>query len=347
MDGDISPITSVDNLVLDQSDEEMEITTPKTVSTGTEIESADAALVTDMEKDRPKITIKKKQGSRDSSPFPEGTKEPFLEAKKWAEKSSRVQTLIEFLAPYIGGNVVPYITNITYKPKLGIEDETFVKLWDQATNKCSKWLMETSFNQAKLQLEKINVSYSEAIRILQRTAGPINAPQLMEKLATFKQEKFASFTQQRADKQDKYINPPPKKTTEKAVKLTLKVPTRGRSENKKLNKRKSGDKTSRSPSQEKLRTWRRECSNSTGKDKAVYRATNPNYRGKNFDPYYDGRGNSRPRSDSREKSTRRDRNADKPSRRDHDDRHASNPKKFRRDRRRSESDSDKSVSILN
>jgi hypothetical protein len=60
--------------------------------------------------------------------------------------------------------------------------------------------MDSSFNQAKLHLEKLNDSYSTAITGLQRAAGPINTPELMQRIDKFKVDKFSLFTKQRAEK---------------------------------------------------------------------------------------------------------------------------------------------------
>ena len=187
MDGDISPITSVDDFILDDIHEQMETEKTVTKSTSTEITSADEALVEEA-KDRPKITIAKKSSARDKSPVPEIAKAPFLEAKKWAEKVSRVQSLLEFLSPFIGGDNVPYLITIKFQPKLGIEDDDFLRLWNAATHKCSKWLMESAFNQAKASVVKYEAKYAEAVNGLRRAAGPISETQLMDKVAKYKQE---------------------------------------------------------------------------------------------------------------------------------------------------------------
>jgi hypothetical protein len=317
-------------------------------SVGTEISSADEALVKSPDYTRPKITVKTKTAKRDVSPLPEGTKEQYLESMKWAEKVSRVQTLIEFLAPFIGGENVPYIIAIKFKPKLGIEDETFLRTWNLATHKCSKYLMDSSFNQAKLHLDKLNDSYSTAITGLKRAAGPVNTAEIMQRIEKFKLDKFSLFTKQRAEKQERYLNPPAPVNKP----LLLKPddpPARGRGSisKRKLNKDPSPT-SSRSNSRELQKKKKQGRPDSQSKEKKGYRAENSNYKGKNFDPYFDPRsskGQRSNRSTSRESPRCRQRDATPPrKRRDASpQRHQGKYKKARRERRDrddSESDSD-------
>jgi hypothetical protein len=189
--------------------------------------------------------------------------------------------------------------------------------------------MGTSYNQAKLQLGIVNVQYNTAVTALQRAASPTGVTQLLDKLGSFKQQKFEMFTRQRAEKQHRFLNPIP--PTKKVVQLnTDDPPIRGRTVQIKQSRPKNqGKSTSRSGSRDKRneKTGRQTARGQN--EKRPYRAENSNYKGKNFDPNYDPRASSRRRSSSREPAKRRQREQS-PTRREE------SKKKPRRETRRSE-----------
>jgi hypothetical protein len=94
---------------------------------------------------------------------------------------ARTQSLIEFLKPYVGGTMVPYITAIRILPKMGIEDDDFIELWKAATLKCGKWLTERSFDQSKVDLAVKKKAFTDSLTLLERESSVISWPENQQK----------------------------------------------------------------------------------------------------------------------------------------------------------------------
>jgi hypothetical protein len=321
-----SPITEDDQLLLDDENDTREqqmdtssepgqnVPTPTSSMIGTIITTDETKEKKSPDDDNKKTKVpslnfdkvnninegESEKTSDEVTPPPGPSKAPFLEAKKFAEKISRSQSLVQFLEPFQDAKAaIPQMFIIRFRPIMGIEDDNFIGLWKEAMNKTSKWLMNRSIEQAELHQAKMKKTYGDALTTLSRVATAKDFEVMYGKIDSYKREKFDFFLKQReerqknaADKSEKLFKsknqikeatPKEQRKTDRYYSSSRRdLRTGGRDREKRQNSSRERS-TSKQPQNKKRRdddTRRRD------QDDEDATSPNPRYLGKNYDPNY-------------------------------------------------------------